>query len=1018
MKVLFAVGNDQLSKNIADKYYEKYGEVLEYKNVFYFKALIEEVKRDKTYNRIVINEEIEEYRATDLEQIDRKIFNYIDQITDEIPDADVIIICGNRRNKSDSFIKKLFSSGIYNFLIGGDRNVGPLCEILRKPKNKREAKEYLGIDSPFSEDPMGSDGGDVVDEYQIRSILNFYEGIKNQPEKYVETFDRIAEQYSRVQLMIIYTWLPPAVKAAISQVDRYKYLSNPPSAISKKEEPKQVITKPQSPKDNPRRGLFGGLRKNKPNPPSSKDTMDALDKGKVDLGENASNSAEDLAKAEEERKLKEQAAEEARKQAELAAKARADAEARQQAEIAARAKAEEEAKQQAALEAKARAEVEARKQAELAEQARQEALRREQEAKQAEQQKQQDEQAKLLEQAKKEAAMREQQANQQKQQDDQAKLMEQAKKEAAMREQQANQQKQQDEQAKLMEQAKKEAAMREQQANQQKQQDEQAKLMEQAKKEAAMREQQANQQKQQDEQAKLMEQAKKEAAMREQQNSQVKPEEQTKKEINVEVDKVVQPAKDFNVNIKPNPNAPISKEIEIDVAPIKKEPIKVEPNLQEPKAPVVSQEPPKETIVEAKPIQPEPPKVPVTQITPPRPMNEPKPAQPVEPTMSQPSRPASLNVSIPNVPTPEQVASGRILQNSNRPQSPEELKLKEEQEKLAMEQQKIKMEQERLEEEKRKIREEQERLLNAQNQLKTTDNAVPNMSPYTNTTVVSAPQMPNGAFKKMVVFVGANKAGTTFVANAVAHAMASARIMTSILDMTRDKGMWYIYSQQYSAAQQKKMSDYMQRISDGEEVFIETANNYLKVYSAPGSITDVRRGFKHKNIIDVVRNNTNVVIVDADFTTPIDYFEQASEIYIVQDLDILKMPDTTLFLRELKNRGMNMKKIKVVFNKYVKTSMLNPKKLLQVMSTYSDPAMTYMESDLLPTKVDFSMIPYNINNYTKYTEALCAGLTNYKGYSSDFLEVINEIVRKIYQDSSSTRMPQMNQPKGMKKFFG
>ena len=72
MKVLFAVGNDQLSKNIADKYYEKYGEVLEYKNVFYFKALIEEVKRDKTYNRIVINEEIEEYRAADLEQIDRK----------------------------------------------------------------------------------------------------------------------------------------------------------------------------------------------------------------------------------------------------------------------------------------------------------------------------------------------------------------------------------------------------------------------------------------------------------------------------------------------------------------------------------------------------------------------------------------------------------------------------------------------------------------------------------------------------------------------------------------------------------------------------------------------------------------------------------------------------------------------------------------------------------------------------------------------------------------------------------
>ena len=110
MKVLFAVGTDQLSKNIADKYYEKYGEVLEYKNVFYFKALIEEVKKNKTYDRIVINEEIEEYRATDLEQVDRKIFNYIDQITDETQDADIIIICGNRRSKGDAFINKLFST--------------------------------------------------------------------------------------------------------------------------------------------------------------------------------------------------------------------------------------------------------------------------------------------------------------------------------------------------------------------------------------------------------------------------------------------------------------------------------------------------------------------------------------------------------------------------------------------------------------------------------------------------------------------------------------------------------------------------------------------------------------------------------------------------------------------------------------------------------------------------------------------------------------------------------------------
>ena len=84
MKVLFAVGSDQLSRNIADRYYEKYGEVLEYKNVFFYKALLEEVKKNKTYERIVINEMFEEIKSNDIERIDSFVFNNIDKITDDI----------------------------------------------------------------------------------------------------------------------------------------------------------------------------------------------------------------------------------------------------------------------------------------------------------------------------------------------------------------------------------------------------------------------------------------------------------------------------------------------------------------------------------------------------------------------------------------------------------------------------------------------------------------------------------------------------------------------------------------------------------------------------------------------------------------------------------------------------------------------------------------------------------------------------------------------------------------------
>ena len=59
MKVLFAIGDVDTAENIAKQYYALYGERLEHKDVFYFKSLLEEVKKDKTYDRIIIAEELE-----------------------------------------------------------------------------------------------------------------------------------------------------------------------------------------------------------------------------------------------------------------------------------------------------------------------------------------------------------------------------------------------------------------------------------------------------------------------------------------------------------------------------------------------------------------------------------------------------------------------------------------------------------------------------------------------------------------------------------------------------------------------------------------------------------------------------------------------------------------------------------------------------------------------------------------------------------------------------------------------
>ena len=63
MKVLFAVNNDNVSEAIAKKYEREYKEVLTYKNVYYFNAIIRELQKDKTYNRVVISEDLEPFAS-------------------------------------------------------------------------------------------------------------------------------------------------------------------------------------------------------------------------------------------------------------------------------------------------------------------------------------------------------------------------------------------------------------------------------------------------------------------------------------------------------------------------------------------------------------------------------------------------------------------------------------------------------------------------------------------------------------------------------------------------------------------------------------------------------------------------------------------------------------------------------------------------------------------------------------------------------------------------------------------
>ena len=792
MRVLFAMGNAQTSKSIAEQYKIRYNEELEYKDVFYFKALIEEVKKDKEYDRIVISEELEQFPVNRLEEIDKFIFNNIDKVTDEIEASvsKIIFICSDRRTRSDGLLNKLYGNGIYSMLIGDDRSISNLCSIINTPKTKKQAKEFLRIDYNTS---ITSDGEseDTVDETQIFSILKYYERLGNDSSKYVEAFDKIAEQYTQKQLKVIANFLPQRVKDVLMASDKYAYL---------------YIGLPDR-----------GEEKSKPQ--EKKNLLSILKWNKAEREEEEARKREERRIRQEEERLEE---EEKERQKEEELKRRREA---------------EEAKRQAE-EKRLREESERRRLAE--EKKKQEELERKriEEARRAEEaerdRKQEEERRAAEERRRQEALEREARRREEEKQRDESEIVVES-----LVAPQIENVKNNEQEAETIKQAEKEKAKQEAEARRQAEEErarQEAEARRQAEEERARQEAEARRQAEEErarQEAEARRQAEEERARQEAEARRQAEEERARQEA------------------------------------------------------------------EAR----------------------------------------------------RQAEEERARQEAEARRQAEEEKARREAESLA------------------KVEDEQ----------------------YSNYrgSVYEVPK----DYKKVVVLVGANKSGTTFLVNAISNNMAAKQVNTAILDMTKDRGVYYIYNRDEQKLRRIAL-ECLKKLSEGVDTFIP-ADKFLRVYTAvPGTLEENRKNLKHKTLLETVKRNNNLVIVDADFSTPVEYFEQASEIYIVQDLDILKLQETTMFLRELKNRQIDMSKIKIIINKYVKTA-LTPKKIVEGLSYYNDPEMSFVD-ELLNGKVIYSIIPYRMENYANYVEGLYRNNINYKMYTQDFKDAIESLCMQIY----------------------
>ena len=220
MKVLFAVNDENISTSIVKKYQKQYKEIISYKNVYYFNAILKELQRNKNYDRVVISEDLEEFTSSSYAQKDKFIFDRLDNITDEAVtqygnDIPIILICSERRNKSEEILVKMFGIGIYNAIIGDDRSIDEVCRLINKPRSKKEAKTYYNIDSENVNYEKESDS--EVSEMEMRNILLHFKKLGSNEEKYLDSFKNIVSQYNDDQLKVIISILPNNVKEVLEE---------------------------------------------------------------------------------------------------------------------------------------------------------------------------------------------------------------------------------------------------------------------------------------------------------------------------------------------------------------------------------------------------------------------------------------------------------------------------------------------------------------------------------------------------------------------------------------------------------------------------------------------------------------------------------------------------------------------------------------------------------------------------------------------------------------------------------
>ncbi len=247
--------------------------------------------------------------------------------------------------------------------------------------------------------------------------------------------------------------------------------------------------------------------------------------------------------------------------------------------------------------------------------------------------------------------------------------------------------------------------------------------------------------------------------------------------------------------------------------------------------------------------------------------------------------------------------------------------------------------------------------------------------------------------KKVVAFVGSPKAGTSFLINNLADMLSKSGIKTAVLDLTQNRNSYYIYTKNEDSLR-RLASNCLEKIENGIVEGIDVSRNLSIFTSVPNQQIEVN------NVETIVSNlikKYSLVLLDCDFMTDEKYFELASEIYLVQSMDILTIQPLTAFLRDLQsNNKLDPSKLKCVINKALKVRGLTTKIIIGGMSCYNNPEMSYMRELFDKDKMNAITIPFDEDALSKYLSGLVDCFVSTNGYSKPFLAELKKLGDSVY----------------------